>query len=52
MLRESITDEIWKKINPLLPAPKGSYGKDDRQFLEGVYWVLSIMLPKQARLGE
>ena len=45
MLRESITDDILEKIAPLLPAPKGRHGNDDRQFLEGVYWVLRTGAP-------
>jgi transposase len=45
MLRESITDEIWEKISPLLPAPKGRHGKNDRQFLEAVYWVIRTGAP-------
>ena len=45
MLRESITDEIWGKIAPLLPDPKGRHGNDDRQFLEAVYWVLRTGAP-------
>ena len=45
MLRESITNEVWEKIAPLLPAPKGRHGNDDRRFLEAVYWVLRTGAP-------
>ena len=29
MVREVITDEIWRKLEPLLPAPKGRHGKNE-----------------------
>ncbi|WP_316357628.1 transposase [Candidatus Neptunichlamydia sp. REUL1] len=45
MLRESITNEIWGGIAPLLPAPKGRHGNDDRRFLQAVYWVLRTGAP-------
>ncbi|WP_445083636.1 transposase [Candidatus Neptunichlamydia sp. REUL1] len=32
-------------IDPLLPAPKGRHGNDDRRFLEAVYWVLRTRAP-------
>ena len=45
MLRVSITDEIWEKIRPLLPVPKGRHGRNDRQFLGAVSWVLRTGAP-------
>lgn len=36
MVRQVITEEIWLKLQPLLPKPKGRHGKYDRQFLEVV----------------
>ena len=45
MAREVITDEIWRKLEPLLPAPKGRHGKNDRMFLEAVCWVIRTGAP-------
>lgn len=36
MNRKVITDDIWDKLSPLLPAPKGRHGQNDRIFLESV----------------
>lgn len=45
MERQTITDEIWEKIKPLLPAPKGRHGKNNRLFLEAVYWIIRVGSP-------
>ena len=45
MVREVITDEIWRKLEPLLPAPKGRHGKNDRMFLEAVCWIIRTGAP-------
>ena len=45
MARQVITDEIWEKLRPLLPMPKGRHGKDDRKFLEGVCWIIRTGAP-------
>lgn len=36
---------MWEKLAPLLPAPKGRHGKDDRMFLEALYWVIRTGAP-------
>jgi transposase len=35
-----ITDELWETLVPLLPAPKGRHGRNDRLFIEAVCWIL------------
>jgi len=44
MPKPFLTDEQWKKIEPLLPQPKrrkrGRPPKDNRCVLEGILWVL------------
>jgi transposase len=35
-----ITDELWKILQPILPAPKGRHGRDDRNFIEAMCWIL------------
>jgi transposase len=34
-----ITDDLWAELQPLLPAPKGRHGRDDRLFIEAVWWI-------------
>ena len=34
MSRMVIDDEMWARLEPLLPKPKGRPGKDDRLFIE------------------
>ena len=46
--RHDIKDEMWEKIEPHLPGRKGSVGspaKDNRQFINGVLWVLRTGAP-------
>ena len=45
MLRLTIDEIIWKKLNPLLPAAKGRHGKNDRMFIEALYWVIRTGAP-------
>lgn len=45
MLRMVLDDEIWQKLEKLLPAPKGRHGKDDRLFLEAVCWIIRTGAP-------
>jgi len=45
MARRVLTDEIWDKLQPLLPKPKGRHGKDDRMFLEAVCWIVRTGAP-------
>ena len=47
MAKPILTEEQWKKIEPLLPQPKSSKRrkrgrppKDNRQVLEGILWIL------------
>ena len=38
-----LSDEIWAVLEPILPGRKGEWGGqalDNRQFLNGVFWVL------------
>ncbi|RTL90955.1 MAG: transposase [Hyphomicrobiales bacterium] len=37
-----LTDELWTAVAPLLPGKEGDpgcHGRDNRLFLEGVFWV-------------
>jgi len=45
MARQVLTDDIWSKLQPLLPKPKGQHGKDDRMFLEAVCWIVKTGAP-------
>ena len=45
MARKLITDEVWAILEPLLTAAKGRHGKDDRNFLEAVGWVVRTGKP-------
>lgn len=45
MTRRVLTDDIWEKLQPLLPKPKGRHGKDDRLFLEAVCWIVRTGAP-------
>ena len=37
-----MTDEVWERIGPLLPAPNtfGRPRRSDREVMEGILWVL------------
>ncbi|MEY3182998.1 MAG: hypothetical protein RLZ35_983 [Pseudomonadota bacterium] len=45
MSRMVLTDEIWSKLESLLPKPRGRHGKDDRMFLEAVCWIIRTGAP-------
>lgn len=45
MLRLIIDEIIWEKLNPLLPAAKGRHGKNDRMFIEALYWIIRTGAP-------
>lgn len=42
-----ITDEMWKKLKPLIDAQKraGRPGKDDRLFIEAACWIMRTGAP-------
>ncbi len=40
MSRMVIDDEIWSRLEKLLPKPKGRHGEDDRLFMEAICWML------------
>ena len=40
MSRMVIDDEVWSRLEKLLPKPKGRHGKDDRLFMEAICWML------------
>jgi hypothetical protein len=40
MSRMVIDDEMWSRLEKLLPKPKGRHGKDDRLFMEAIGWML------------
>ena len=48
MKRCELTDEQWKRLEPLLPAQKPGTGrpnKDHRQIINGILWVLKSGAP-------
>ena len=48
MKRTVLSDEQWARIAPLLPGKEGDpgrSGRDNRQFLEGVLWVVRAGAP-------
>ena len=45
MSRMVIDDEMWTKLEKLLPMPKGRHGKNDRLFLEAVCWIIRTGAP-------
>ncbi|CZG68556.1 TPA: transposase, partial [Legionella pneumophila subsp. pneumophila] len=36
MSRMVIDDEMWSRLEKLLPQPKGRHGEDDRLFMEAI----------------
>ncbi len=43
-----ISDEAWAMLEPHLPGRKGTWGgnaRDNRQFIDGVFWVLRTGAP-------
>jgi transposase len=45
MSRFVIDDGMWKRLEKLLPAPKGRHGNDNRLFLEAVCWIIRTGAP-------
>ena len=52
MRRRIVTDELWRKVRPLLPPPRrrrlkypGRKPLDDRKALTGVLFVLKTGIP-------
>jgi transposase len=46
--RHDISDHAWAKLGPLLPGQKGQHGgiaKDNRQFINGVSWIIRTGAP-------
>ena len=46
--RHDITDEAWALLEPHLPGRRGSWGgraKDNRQFINAVFWILRTGAP-------
>ena len=46
--RHDISDEKWKVIEPLLPGREGMWGgiaKDNRQFINAVFWIIRTGSP-------
>jgi transposase len=46
--RHELTDEQWERLKPLLPAQKpktGRPGKDHRQIINGILWILHTGAP-------
>ena len=46
--RQDISDEFWSKLEPILPGRKGSWGgqaKDNRGFINAVFWILRTGAP-------
>ena len=46
--RHDINDATWELLAPLLPGQEGQWGgiaKDNRKFLNGVFWVLRTGAP-------
>lgn len=46
MTRKMIDDETWSRLEPLLPKQKtGRPPKDNRNFIDSVYWILRTGSP-------
>ncbi len=47
MARHEVSDEQWLFLAPLFPKPKatGRPGRDQRQMLNGVLWILATGAP-------
>ena len=46
--RHDMSDAMWAVLEPLLPGQRGQWGgiaKDNRRFLNGVFWVLRVGAP-------
>lgn len=46
--RHDISDRAWKLLEPHLPGQRGQWGgigKDNRRFINGVFWILRTGAP-------
>ena len=46
--RHDISDSVWEQIETLLPGQRGQWGgiaKDNRKFINGVFWWLRTGAP-------
>jgi transposase len=46
--RHDITDRVWELLEPHLPGREGVWGgkaKDNRQFINAVFWILRTGAP-------
>lgn len=46
--RHDISDEVWALLEPRLPGRAGTWGgiaKDNRRFINGVFWILRTGAP-------
>jgi transposase len=46
--RHDLSDRAWERLSPHLPGQKGMWGgiaKDNRRFLNGVFWILRTGAP-------
>lgn len=46
--RHDISDHVWNQLEPLLPGRSGLWGgkaKDNRQFINAVFWILRTGAP-------
>ena len=46
--RHDISEKLWHKLEPLLPGQKGGWGsvaKDNRLFINAVFWILRTGAP-------
>ena len=46
--RHDISDKVWQLLEPHLPGRRGSWGrvaKDNRQYLNAVFWILRTGAP-------
>ena len=46
--RHDMSDKVWNLLKPHLPGQRGQWGgiaKDNRQFLNGVFWILRTGAP-------
>lgn len=46
--RHDMSDAMWAVLEPLLPGQRGQWGgiaKDNRLFLNGVFWILRVGAP-------
>ena len=46
--RHDISDKVWELLKPLLPGQRGQWGgiaKDNRNFINAVFWILRTGAP-------